>query len=305
LSFSLGDRLVTATNKPAWLGVAPAVFITLWSGGITAAKVAMVDSEPFTFMALRYAITLAVLGLAFIILRPALPKTPRDWLHLAVVGFLLQVLYFGACFVAFENGLSAGAAALIQAQQPILVAILAPWLAGERVDGRRWLGLALGLTGAVLVILARFEIGPDKPLALAVMVFATLAITGATLYEKRFGTPHHPVTNNLVQYVVGLACVLPLAFAFETMAIHWTTGFSLALAYLVIGNSIIAISLLVAMIRHGDASKVSALFFLMPAISALIAWVVLGEPMPPLAWPGLAIAGLGVWLATRPVAPRA
>ena len=291
-----------AGTRPGWLIVAPAIFITLWSGGITAAKVAMVDAEPFTFMALRYAITLAVLGVLFVWLRPPLPTSPRSYIDLAIVGFLIQVGYFGCCFVAFELGLSAGAAALIQAQQPIIVAILAPWLAGEKVSTRTWAGLALGLAGAVIVIAARFEIGPERPLAVVIMSGAVAAFVAATLYEKRRGGGHHPVTNNLVQYVVGLAGVLPVALAFETMAIHWSANFSLALAYLDNGNSLIAVTLLIARIRHGEASKVSALFFLLPPSSAVIALVVLGEPMPPLAWAGMALAGYGVWLATRPAA---
>ena len=83
------------------------------------------------------------------------------------------------------------------------------------------------------------------------------------------------------------------------MRIDWTWQFSAALAYLVIGNSVIAVGLLLAMIRAGDVSRVSALFFLVPPLAALIAWAMLGEIMPPLAWGGMAVASLGVFLATR------
>ncbi|WP_187507518.1 EamA family transporter, partial [Pantoea agglomerans] len=131
--------------------------------------------------------------------------------------------------------------------------------------------------GAVLVILARSSVDIASPWALAFALLALACITGGTLWEKRFGTDVHPVTANLVQYVVGLAVTAPLAFALEPMHVEWTAGLAGSLAYLVTCNSLIAISLLLAMVRYGEASRVSALFFLIPPATALIALVVLGE----------------------------
>ena len=111
------------------------------------------------------------------------------------------------------------------------------------------------------------------------------------------------MTANLIQYAVGVVVMLPLAFAFEDMNVAWTGEMLAALAYLVIGNSLIAITLLLAMIRHGEASRVSALFYLVPPSAALLAWLLIGEEMPPLAWAGMAVAAVGVALVGRP-APR-
>ena len=66
-----------------------------------------------------------------------------------------------------------------------------------------------------------------------------------------------------------------------------------------VGNSLLAMSLLLAMIRLGEVSRVSALFYLVPAFSALFAWPILGEAMPPLAWLGMALAGAGVAMASK------
>ena len=118
-------------------------------------------------------------------------------------------------------------------------------------------------------------------------VGALFGITAGTLWEKRFGISHHPVVSNAVQYLAGLAGILPLAMIFETFSFTWNTEFAAALAYLVIGNSIIAMSLLLAMIRAGEVGRVSSLFFLVPPISALMAWPLLGEAMPPSAGPDL------------------
>jgi drug/metabolite transporter (DMT)-like permease len=124
-------------------------------------------------------------------------------------------------------------------------------------------------------------------------------MTAGTLYEKRFGLHHHPVTSNTVQYLVGFLLVMPLALSVERMEVDWTPDFAVALAYLVIGNSLIAVTLLLAMIRHGEAARVSALLFLVPPMAALIAWGLIGEVMPPAAWAGMVVAAAGVALATR------
>ena len=124
-------------------------------------------------------------------------------------------------------------------------------------------------------------------------------ITLGTLYEKRFGVNQHPVTANTVQYAAGLAATLPLAFLLEDHTVEWTIPFGLSLVYLVVCNSLIALTLLLLMIRQGEVSRVSALFFLVPPMAAVIGWVLLDERMPPLAWLGFALAAAGVALATR------
>ncbi|KWF08246.1 DMT family transporter [Burkholderia pseudomultivorans] len=286
-------------RKPGWLRAAPALFLLLWSSGFVFLKLGLRDADPLTFLALRYACVVALLAAAFLWLRPALPRTPRAWLNLVVVGLLLQAGYFAFTYLSLKLGMSAGAVALVTSQQPILVGLLAPALAGERVGVLRWAGLALGAAGAVLVILARGPVAIASAWALAFALLALMCITGGTLWERRFGTDVHPVSANLVQYAVGLAVSAPLAFALEPMHVHWSAGLAGSLAYLVICNSLIAISLLLAMVRHGEASRVSALFFLIPPATALIALAVLGETIGALAWPGMALAAAGLYLVMR------
>ena len=189
--------------------------------------------------------------------------------------------------------------AIIVCLQPILVGLIAPHFVGEKVGPTRWLGLILGLAGAALVIVARASIAGENTLGIFATFGALFGITGGTLWEKRYGVTHHPVTSNLIQYTVGAAFTLPLALATETMTIDWNWAFTGVMAYLVIGNSLISMTLLLAMIRMGEVSRVSSLFYLVTPLSALIAWPLLGEAMPPLAWAGMALAAAGVAIAGR------
>lgn len=216
-----------------------------------------------------------------------------------VVGFLIQVVYFGTAWVAFSLGGSAGSVALITSLQPILVALVIPKLSNETVSKTKWIGLFLGLLGAALVIFGNSGVQAMSLQVLLFSIAALLSISMATVWEKRYGISHHPLTSNSVQYTVGFLCTLPLAWYFEPMNINVTAPFILALTYLVVCNSILAISLLLMMIRNGEATRVSALFFLVPPVSAVIAWQVLGEKMTLLAWLGMALAATGVWMVTR------
>ena len=292
------------THRPLWLIAAPVMFLILWSAGFAVAKIAVSHAEPLTVLALRYCIVVLLLIPVALVVRPPMPSA-RGVLDVAVVGFLIQVVYFALCYVAFKSGVSAGAVAIIVCLQPILVALVAPRLIGETVGRWGWVGLLLGLAGAGLAIFGRSSIAVENSFGVTMAFLALFGITAGTLYEKRFGVSHHPVASNLIQYAVGAAICLPAAWFSESMAIAWDAEFLWAMTYLVLANSLLAMSLLLAMIRVGEVARVSSLFYLVPALSALFAWPLLGEHMPPLAWAGMALAGLGVALVSRKRLPAA
>jgi drug/metabolite transporter (DMT)-like permease len=293
--------------QPLWLTAAPLIFLLLWSGGFATAKLGLQYSGPMALLVIRFALVVVIMLLAFVALRPPMPKRGIDWAHLIIVGLLMQSAYFGFCYIAFSVGVGAGTLALLMSLQPILVGIAAPHWSGERIGWQRWIGLGLGVIGTGIVISTRSSIEPPTLIGLAAAMLALSGITAASLWEKRFGVSHHPVTANLVGYSAGLLGILPFAFLLETSQdswnllanVHWTWEFAAAVAYLVIGNSVIAVGLLLAMIRAGDVSRVSALFFLVPPFAALIAWLLLGESIPMIAWPGILIAAGGVYIATK------
>lgn len=289
----------TAIIKPRWLGLAPFLFLGFWSSGFAFAKVGLAHADPLTCLVLRYLAVLAVLAPVVLVVRPAWPPL-RTLVHAAIVGVLIQAVYFGFSYVAMARDIAAGAVALIVSLQPILVGLLAPHLVGEPVSLRRWVGLGLGLAGAVLVILARARIETVDLLAVMAAVAALLGMTAGTLWEKRFGTAgSSPLVLALVQFAAGLLALAPLSIALEGFRFDPHPELWLSIAYLVVANSLISLTLLLLMIRHGEVSRVSALFFLVPPTAALIAWAVIGEAMPVLAWLGMAVAAAGVAIAAR------
>lgn len=280
--------------------MAPVIFLLLWSSGFAMAKAGLAHSGPLTFLALRYALVLAALVPALCVVRPPLPRR-RAWADVALVGLLVQFGYFALNWAALAVGAGVSVAALAASLQPVLVAILAPLAgAGPRVGGRAWIGFGLGLAGAAAVIVAHAGLAAPSPLGVLLAVLSVLCMAAGTIWEKRgAGRAPHPLMAATVQYAVGLLGSLVAAALFETMRVEWTPGFVWSLLYLVVANSLIAISLLLAMVRRGDAARVSTLFFLVPPTAALAAWLVTGERVPLPAWGGMAVAALGVLLATR------
>ena len=282
-----------------WRLGAPFVFVLFWSSGFAISKVGLQYAPPLLMLSLRYACIVAVLLPLQFVFRYPLPRTARQWFDLCAVGFLIQFVYFSFAFLSMKSGLSVGGVALIVSMEPILVGLFSPMITGERVRARQWGGLALGLAGAVIVIAATSSIDLASPAGMAFAVCTLFGMTAGVLYEKAHSQPTHPVGANLVQCAVGLVFCLPLALLTETPVVQWTWQFSAALAYLVVCNSLICISLLLAMVRRQQATRVSSLFFLVPPGAALMGMLLLDEIMPALAWPGMAIAAAGVWIASR------
>jgi drug/metabolite transporter (DMT)-like permease len=286
INMTFQNRLIT---------FAPCCFLLLWSSGFIFLKIGLQHTDPFTFLTLRYVCVVVILCCALLWLRPAFPKTRREWLPLICVGLFLQAGYFTFTYFSIRHGVSAGSVALITSQQPIIVALLAPFL-GEKVKFIHWLGLMLGVTGATTVILENTGLHTGSLAGLMFAVLALFSITLSTLTEKKYSQPIHPIMSNFVQYSIGLLITAPLAYATEPLQIHWSWSFIFSLTYLVLGASLLAISLLLMMIRRGEAFRVSALFFLVPPTTALIAYYALDETLSQLAIVGMALAVGGIYL---------
>ncbi len=276
---------------------APGVFVVLWASGFIGTKFGLGYAEPLTFLSLRMA---AVVGLLGIIIALTRPKWPRGAgiVHSALTGLMVHGLYLGGVFVSIENGLSAGLAALIVSLQPVITSTVANRFVGERVVARQWLGLVLGLLGVYLVLYENTAATGATPLALAAVLTALVGITIGTLYQKRFGGGMDWRPALAVQYAsAGILFALG-AFVFETRVVHWTPQFLLALGYLVLVLSFGAIWLLYFLIRRAAATRVVSLFYLTPPVTALMAWALFDERLPPLSLLGMAICVAGVFLVS-------
>ncbi len=293
---------MTSPHPPratAWSGLAPALFVLLWSTGFIGAKLGVPYAEPFTFLSLRFAIVLALMVPLAVVLRARWPQSLREARHIAVAGLLIQGSYLGGCFAAVYHGMPAGVIALVVGVQPILTAFAAAPLLDEKVTPVQWLGLVLGFGGVVLVVWQNISLQGLNLASIAWGALALVSITAGTLYQKRYCPSFDLRAGSVIQFAAGLLLLLPLALLTETMQVLWTAEFIFALAWLVLVLSIGAISLLFQLIEHGEATRVSSLFYLTPLTTAAIAYWIFGEKLDLLALAGMLIGVVGVALVVR------
>lgn len=289
-----------APANPA-LRLVPGLFVLIWSTGFIVARLVAPHAEPFTFLSLRFLLTVCVLCAIAWAAGARWPVGWRGWRDALLAGILLQGLYLDGVFWAVSRGLPAGLTALVTSLPPLLTALVAGPLLGERVSPRRWLGVGIGALGAGLVLLPKIGAGTDAiPLdALAVCFGATLSLTGGTLWQKRFAATVDLRTNAAVQFLGATLTTLPLALLLEEGRFDASLSALAGLAWAVLGLSVGGILLLLRLIQRQAVAGVSALFYLVPAVSAVMAYALFGETLAPVQIAGMAVAVVGVALASR------
>lgn len=284
----------------------PALFVFLWATGFIGARYAMPWAEPFSFLAVRFILAFAILAAAAVLFG-ARRLGRQDVLHACVAGALMHGVYLGGVFWAIHRGLPAGLSALIVGLQPLITAVLAGSLLGERILPRHWAGLAAGLAGVVIVLAPKLGAidGGVTWATLAASFVSVAGMSAGTIWQKRFLTGSDLIAGTCWQYAGGALVTIVLSLAFETRNFTLNGELVFAMAWLVLVLSIGAIVLLMIMIRDGEMSKVASLFYLVPAVTALIAWALFGEELTLVQIGGMALATFGVALATRRApAPR-
>jgi drug/metabolite transporter (DMT)-like permease len=276
---------------------APAIFVVFWSTGFVATKYVLRSAEPLTYLAIRMAVVVAIMAVIALLARPRWPDR-AGIAHSVIAGILVHGFYLGGTAVAISLSIPAGLSALIPGLQPILTSTLANRWLGERVTPLQWGGLLLGLAGVALIMHGRPMSGEAGWGWLASGV-SLVSITLGTLYQRRYCREIDWRAGNLVQYIAVMIFFAVGAFAFEDRVVHWTSEFVLSVAWLAIVLSIGSIGLLYWLIRRSAATSVASLFYLVPAVTALMAFVLFGERLDAVAIAGMIACAAAVFLVNR------
>ncbi len=280
--------------------VAPGLFVILWSSGFIGGKFGLPYAEPMTFLFLRMAAVVALIGSIVLLTRPVWPDRAA-LAHSAVTGLFVHGCYLGGVFVALNNKMPVGLVALVVSLQPVLTSTLANRVLGERVLPRQWAGLLLGIVGVYLVVHSRTE-GEGSLTAWIAATIALIGMTIGTLYQRRFAGETDWRVNFLLQYAASAVAFGLGAWLFETRFVQWNLHLVLAFVWLVFALSFGAIWLLYYLIKRRAAARVVSLFYLTPPVTSLMAWAMFGETLALLAIVGMVICAVGVALVNWRVA---
>ena len=286
------------SERSTLLRVAPFVFILAWSSGFPITRWGLEYAEPFTILWIRSAAVVAVVGVYTLAIRVPWPGG-KELAHIAVVGVTLQCLYLGSMFMALENNVSQGVAALIAGMQPLLTAAVVGIALGEQINRIQWIGFALGFFGLFVVLSERLGIGAATTTGFIFSAVTPLLITAASLYQKRFCANSDLRIVMIVQQTAAGICNFFIAMAIETGEIDWSLDIVFVWAWLVFVLTIGATNLYYLMLRYGKAARVSSLFYLTPPTTMLLGWITYGETMGFAALIGCVLSVTGVFLVTR------
>ena len=286
---------------PSWIAIAPSLFVVLWATGFVVARLSAGHVEPLTFLSIRFPIAGGLFMLIAVLQRAPWPNR-RQAFHAAVAGALLHGAYLGPVYWAVANGMPAGVSALIVGLQPLMTTILAAAIVGETITRRHWLGLLVGILGIGLVVwpkLTLHAISGITPATTAVCIFGAFSVSLGTVYQKKFATGFNLSSGGVWQYAGASLVVIAGAVATENFGFDGSSSAWVALGWSVIVLSLAAITLLMLLIRHGDVSRVSGLIFLVPAVAALMTYLLFGETLVPLQILGMAVCAGAVFIVTH------
>ena len=282
------------------LPVLPAAgFVLVWSSGYIAGPYGVEAMSPLMLVAIRFVLAALLAYILARVLRGPLRVTRADAARIGASGFVLNGVQFAAMYLAFDAGLGATLASLMHSLSPVLTALLAAVFFGERLSALQVLGFVIGVAGVVLVL------GPDVdeaggPLGIFCGIISVLGLSVGTLGQRWIGHAPDPLWSGTIQFGAAAPPLLLLAFLVEgTGVVRDPAAAGIALVYLAVVNSILGMGLLGLLVRAGGAGAAASVFFLMPPLTAVLAWLALGETLNAREIAGLVITVVGVAAATR------
>ena len=276
----------------------PFVFVVLWSSAFITTKPLIDNSDPFSALAFRFLIVTIGFFLFSLCSKKNVFISKKNFIESFFSGVLFHGIYLGGVFYSISKGMPTGIAALIVTLQPILTNALSGPILNEKVTIKQWVGVLLGFSGAALVL--GLDIGTSIPMVgLVATIIALIAITSSTIWQKKLSNNLPLSVSNMYQALGGVAFHIIVIIFFAKPYINFTQTFVIAMSHQIFLVSFGAFTILMYLIKNNSASKTVSIFFLIPATSALMAWLFLNESLTNLDLLGFLITTIGVYIATR------
>jgi len=288
-----------ATASRDAVGVAAAiVYVFLWASAFVPSRILARGSPPLTILSIRFLVAGGLLLAGARAIRLAIPRDAQSWIQIFLLGLGGNALYLGLNYEALRR-MSAGMGSIIASTNPLIMAIVAPFALREPLTRRKVVGLLLGFGGVLLAMHARTGTQEARPQDVLLSFAGVGAFVASNILYKRMRLRPHPAVLNGGQLFCAGVALVPAALIFEGVPrIEWTAPIIMSLLYLVVVLSVGASMLWFWILHHGEASRVSAYFFLTPVFGLLIGAALLGERLVWLDALGLVVIAAGLWLVT-------
>ena len=273
-------------------------FVSVWGSGFLATKIGLHYAAPFTFLTLRFIFGIACLLPIVLLTRAPWPATRPDFMHVIVAGLLMHAMHLGGSHYSQYLGISAGIVAVLLSVQPVLTALIAARWMGERLQPHQWWGVALGFAGVVLIVWHKVDASEITLGGLIAVIVSLLGVTAGTLYTRVFCPRVDLRSSALLQFIFTGITLAPLAWIFEGFTVTWAWQMFAAIAFLVVGASILAVNALHTLMRRGEATRVTSLIYLTPVFAVVLELWMFDIVPSALSFAGIVITCAGVALVT-------
>ncbi len=286
-------------NRRAWGIVTALFYILLWASAFIPSKIGVLGSSPLWFLVVRFLVSGGIALAVALALRAPFPLGRRDWTAAIVVGICNNAVYLGCTYEALRH-LAAGVGAIVASLNPLILALVAPFLLQEPLTRGKLAGLLLGFGGVLAIMLERAGSGTAEPADVALAFLGVVGGVAGTIVYKKYCTGLDLRSVTAIQLLAAGILLLPAAVLFEGAPhVMWSTAFVVSFIYVVLVMSIGASLLWFWLLRRGDASRVSAYYFLTPVFGLALAALLLQEPVGVRDIGGLVAITAGIFLVQR------
>jgi drug/metabolite transporter (DMT)-like permease len=277
---------------------APLLFVLLWSSSFLGTRIGLRHMSPLWFVALRMILAAAIVGASMFVLRRPWNLSRAAWLHCAVVGVSTQAVLLMTAHVAMTR-IEAAPIALIQTLNPLLCALFAWPLLGERLRPSQIVGLLLGFAGVLLILgLAALNSRAQLPDMFGAIA-GVISLSGGTLYFRRFCRDVPALPGAAAQFIASAIVCTVSAVLLEPFWTDGNSGAFAGIAWNTVAVSMGGMALYFLMLTRGTAARATVNFYLVPGVTSVLTWAILGERLTLVMVAGLAISTAGCWLVGR------
>ncbi|MDP9781423.1 DMT family transporter [Pseudomonas fluorescens] len=280
-------------SKNALLAAAStSLFVLLWSSGAIFSKLGLAHASPFAFLLIRFAIALFALVLLIPLLKLKLPKTGKPMRYAVTTGLVLLGAYQIFYLLALQMSVTPGVMATLMGVQPILTVVLME----RQRSWSRMFGLVLGLVGLVMVVYQGIGLAGMSLAGMVCGLLALVSMTAGSIMQKRI--TDNPLGTLPVQYLAGLL-LCAVFVPFQPFHFEYSTGFFVPVLWMGLVVSVLATLLLYRLIARGNLVNVTSLFYLVPAVTAIMDYLVFGNRLALLSLLGMALIIVGLVFVFR------
>jgi carboxylate/amino acid/amine transporter len=266
----------------------------IWGSTYFVIRIGVESWPPLMMAGVRF-LSAGILLLAFLLIRGHRLPPLRPMLNAALIGVLLLAVGNGAVTVAEHQHVPSGIAAVVVATVPLFTLCFSRFF-GIRTRKLEWLGIGIGLAGIILLNSGGNLSG--NPWAAVLIMVGSMSWAFGSVLGSRIALPTGMMAGAIEMLAAGIVLLVASTLAGEKLTAMPTLSGFLAVSYLALFGSIIAISSYMFLIRNVSPAVATSYAYVNPVVAVLLGTTFAGEVLSTVEWLALGVIIMAVVLVT-------